>query len=61
MCAGVRTGVIGARFHHAVADVVVDLAAANTACRAPLPCPEVFQNARCCGWSYPDCGPRDST
>jgi hydrogenase maturation protein HypF len=43
---GVRTGVIGARFHHAVADLVVDLAGANNALsRTVALSGGVFQNA----------------
>ena len=44
--AGVRTGVIGARFHHAVADLVVDLAVSGAALsRTVALSGGVFQNA----------------
>ncbi|HEY6573335.1 MAG TPA: carbamoyltransferase HypF, partial [Mycobacterium sp.] len=44
--AGVRTGVIGARFHHAVADLVVDLAVSGAALsRTAALSGGVFQNA----------------
>ncbi len=43
---GVRAGVIGARFHHAVADLIVDLAGANDALsRTVALSGGVFQNA----------------
>ena len=59
--AGVPRGVIGARFHRAVADLVVELAGARRA-GAPLRCPAACSRTRCCSGScFARCGTRDST
>ena len=45
--AGVTAGVIGARFHRAVADLVVDLATTKGARRRPSPCPAASSRTPC--------------
>ena len=62
--AGVRRGVIGARFHRAVAELIVDLAAEldGDGHATPSRCPAACSRTRCCcGWPVPACATRDST